>query len=245
MRSMAVIMVMIAAIAVESFGGLITVLNSSFEDTAVTASGGYARYDQGAPGTNWSYSIPNSVNTAILLIDTDVYTLVPVPAGYDGSQIVSLSARKLTTADYGTPNTIYQQVMGGTGQPALVTGQDLTLTVSLANLSSSATLQNFSFGLYADAALTQVLAERVSTTSAPIALSTTAFNDFTVEWTVDEANAGKAVYIGFKVAQYGTAASTARLGIDNVRLDVIPEPATIGTMFLGGLFAIAGRRFVR
>lgn len=210
---------MIILLSVRGYSGVLPVENYSFENPAITTSAGYIRYDQGAPGAGWAYSASNAPTPAILLIDTEVYTQAAIPSGYEGTQVVSLSARKNTTADYGIANTIYQRVMGGPGQPVPIAGQELTLTVALANLTSAATLQNFSFGLYADAALTQVLAERVSTTANPIVLSTTVFDDFALRWTVDEADTGKSVYIGIKVEQYGTSAGTARMGIDNVRLD--------------------------
>lgn len=233
--------VALIVMATVGFSDLITISipisNHSFEDPAVPTPGSL---NLGTVGSGWTGYFPSSPSSARGQVDN----LYSYPNTTSGEQYIFITARRSNAdalaATLGTPSTVTQLVMGGTDQRVLAAGDELTLTVSLIDLLN--TPSNFRFGLYSDAGLTEVLAERVSTTASPILLSNTVFQDYTLEWTAGALDAGKTVYIGFKAEDYSAASSAPRLGIDNVRLDLIPEPATIGMLGLGSLLAWGLRR---
>ena len=190
----------------------IPVVNQSFEAPAAPVGALLTS----VVGTGWTGYFPSSPSTARGMVPNS-YTYINTPYG---DQYVYISARR-SNADVladtaGIPSFLQQQVFGGPGQSELTDLDQLTLVVSLAGVGGSVPV-NFRFGLYRDPELTQVLAERVSTTASPITLSSDEFLDFDIQWTAGAYDVGKPVYIGFKAEDYTTAV-LPRLGIDNVRL---------------------------
>lgn len=207
------------------------VSNYSFEDPPVED------ITTGTGGTSWTVSRPTGPGSATGLVPNGVQASYPdTPFG---DQYLFISGRKSNQngIDEGLPNRVYQQVIGGIDQPIVLQDYTYTLTVSLANLTNPT---NFSFGLYSDASMTQALAIRNSST---ITLSNEEWRDFSVSWTATATDLGKSVYVGFSSFDFGLGATTPRLGIDNVRLTVVPEPKIYPFLILGGIALLIVRRY--
>ena len=181
----------------------ISVLNSGFESPKVSS------ILLGTAGDQWVRHAPFSPPSSTGLVPNDDERY---PVSSEGDQYLFICARKSNESGFGTPNMIYQQILGGLGQPSLIAGQYLSLTVSLADMLNSP--DRFSFGLYGDENLSR---EFAVTEGMSITLGT-GFHDFTIGWTAGPDDAGCPVYVGFKIENYGTNASTPRLGIDDVRI---------------------------
>jgi len=202
-----------------AFADVITVPGYSFENPSVNST------FTGAVDPAWTI-VEHHANGAATVrndfSDTDVDTT-------EGIKYLSLANR-----DGNASNTtrVYQMILDGTVEA----NKDYTLTVAMLNRNMTSVTPAFRIGLYEDAAMTTVLAEK---SQADITLSDTAWNDFSVTWNSGAGGAGKSLYIGFENSE-ATGVNQA-LGIDNVRLSVIPEPATLALFFISGAGVLMAR----
>jgi len=148
----------------------IAVTNHSFENPPVSA------VTVDTAGTGWTVSRPTGPGSATGLVPNGVTNYPNTPYG---DQYLFITGRKSNQdgIDAGLPNRVYRRVIGGVDQPVVLDGYTYTLTVSLANLTNP---QNFSFGLYSNTGMTEVLAVRDNST---ITLSSEEWLDFSVLWT--------------------------------------------------------------
>ncbi|MCC6682449.1 MAG: PEP-CTERM sorting domain-containing protein [Phycisphaeraceae bacterium] len=189
-----------------AFATSVPLLNQGFELMDLPGS------PDGAGGTffhdieNWDEFESHSYG--ILLIHNNATTPQPVQTPY-GDQCAAVSNR----AAVGSETQMTQMVYDGVGS-GLLSGATYTLTASMIRTESVANAW-LRYGLYEDAAMTVPYDNVVCDT---IALTDTAWNDFTASFTVDPADVGKALYIGFE--NDGATTILTRWFIDNVRLDM-------------------------
>lgn len=206
----------------------ISIQNNSFEDTDASASPYYVENAVAKWTTNgyWIATLYNCDSSP----HGATYT------GVDGNQYLGISSWA-TSVDQILPQTFEA-------------GKTYKLTVGLAISSSDHNNTDASVAVrlfYGDsedpATMTANTIGEISKTCGE--LSTTAFADYSVTVTSSQIAAASAAgkKIGIEIA-IPTNAAGANFGVDNVRLDIIPEPSMLILMATGvfGLVAYAWRK---
>ncbi|MCC6682450.1 MAG: carbohydrate binding domain-containing protein [Phycisphaeraceae bacterium] len=206
-------------------GAVIPVVNAGFESPQLVLPATFA-------GDVESWDELEYHGYGVLFLSNATASPAPAPTTA-GVQYAAVSNR----AGTGAATRMTQQIYDGSST-GLVAGATYTLTASMikaAGLSSD----NLRFGLYQDAAMTVAYDDVDCTT---IALTDTAWNDFSASFTASAGDAGKALYIGFEHG--GPTTILTRWFVDNVRLtgDPIPEPASLALLGLGAALIGSRRR---
>ncbi len=183
----------------------VPVLNAGFESPALPGG------SVSGAGLTFHWEVEDwdefeSHSYGILFIHNDGDAPVDTPYG---NQFAAVSNRSAV----GSMTQMTQQIYDGVGA-GLLDGATYTLTVALTRADSLASAA-IRFGLYEDAAMTTAYA---NVYGDEINLTSTEFNDFTASFTVDPADVGKSLYIGFE--NDGPTTILTRLFVDNVRLDM-------------------------
>ena len=205
---------------------LVLVRNADFERPAI--EGG--KILLGTIGEDWKVIRPSAPGSAVGFVPNEESLRNGWPVTPHGRQFIYLCGRK-SRLEGAVPNRIFQQVLGGPEQDRVIVGKKYTLTVALANLTNPG---DFYFGLYNDAAMTRVLAEK----KIGGTLSFNEWRDFSVEWIAEESPREREVYVGFWSNDFRTD-SGGRIGIDMVRLEV-SEPGDVAS----GQAAVSPREVV-
>jgi hypothetical protein len=218
----------------------VPVPNGSFETpNKVGAAPYYANFPLNAPNVFGAWE--QDATTFNAVYEAGRYGVIPT--GLAGAQAATLSA----TASSG----IYQDTVdyAGTGDASLYwqAGQTYKLTIGIFMRSDNApvaasVLDLRMFYRPADAGPANVLAT-TTVTRATSPLSTSAITDYDVTYTVPLGSPAIGKPIGIWITPTAPVPiNQGDWGVDNLRLDVVPEPATGLLALLGGACLLRRRR---
>jgi hypothetical protein len=220
------------ALANTAFSQVITVLNHGFTEAATVPN-----TVTGANPFDWVVVEYDPNGVGLMSQNHSVAAGDAIPA-LVGTQFLRFTNRNGNLSDF---TRITQEIFDGTTLQTQA-GLDYTITVGMFDfglINGDGTANGggpVRFGLYTDAAMTGVLAE---TTIMASELSGTQWTDFSV--TYSSSVVGQSLFIGFE--NLDSTGSNRSIGIDNVRLEAIPEPATTALLLgLGALALILTRR---